>query len=148
MASLYDAAQRNAILARLAALTPDSSARWGRMSVGQMLCHLSDSMRMGLGELPVKSKGKRAFQVFPLKQLILYVLPFPKGSPTAPELLSTPPAEFQADQERLRGLLLKCAGMAGAGMGPEHPLLGRLSRAEWGVLGAKHVDHHFTQFGV
>lgn len=31
---------------------------------------------------------------------------------------------------------------------PLHPAFGTLSRRAWGVLGYRHVDHHFRQFGV
>jgi hypothetical protein len=47
-----------------------------------MLRHLRLAASMAVGELSVPSANKRAFQVFPLKQLILYVLPFPKGALT------------------------------------------------------------------
>ena len=48
------------------------------MDVVSMLQHLRLSTRMALGELPVPSANKRVFQRFPLKHLILCVLPFPK----------------------------------------------------------------------
>ena len=67
-----------------------------------MLAHLSQSARMALGELPVKSQGKRAFRVFPLKHLILYVFPFPKSAPTARELLAGPPAAGGGREARAR----------------------------------------------
>jgi hypothetical protein len=92
MRTLLDAADREAILGRLATLTPTSPRQWGSLSVTGMLCHLQESTRMALGEVEVKPRGKKAFQIFPLKQLLLYVVPFPKGAPTAPELLQGVPA--------------------------------------------------------
>ena len=50
-----------------------------------MLAHLNDSYRMCLGELKVKSKHL-PLRYTPIKQLVIYVAPFPKGAPTAPEL--------------------------------------------------------------
>src|SRR5437868_14413009 len=76
----------DAILNRLKALSVSSTRRWGSMDVTGMLQHLRLSGLMTVGDLPVVSKSKRAFQMFPLKHLILYVVPFPKGAPTAPEL--------------------------------------------------------------
>lgn len=146
MKNLLDDGARREILGRLDSLRADSAPRWGKMDAGRMLCHLSESMRMGFGELSVKSKGMRAFQRFPLKHLIVYVLPFPKGAPTAPELLAKKPERFDADRDTLRQLLAgapeRCKG------GAEHPLFGVLGAREWGALGYKHVDHHFRQFGV
>src|SRR2546423_12497167 len=71
----------DAILNRLRSLSVSSTRRWGSMDVTGMLQHLRLSGLMTVGELPVVSKSKRAFQMFPLKHLILYVVPFPKGAP-------------------------------------------------------------------
>jgi hypothetical protein len=118
------------------------------MSVDAMLAHLCLSARMALGELPVASKNKRAFQVFPLKHLILYVVPFPKGAPTAHELVPVEVGEFATQQEALGKLIERLGAGPDVGMGPAHPLFGPLSRREWGVLVHKHSDHHLRQFGA
>jgi hypothetical protein len=102
---------------------------------------------MALGELPVASKNMRAFQVFPLKHLLLYVVPFPKGAPTARELLPVEVGSFEAQQKSLAGLIERIAMGPGAGMGPAHPLFGPLTRREWGTVVYKHCDHHLRQFG-
>src|SRR6185503_20603867 len=104
-----------------------SAPRWGRMDSKAMLTHLKQSALMALGELPVASKGKRAFQVFPIKHLILYVAPFPKGAPTAPELLVPDPASVDAIQSELVSLIERIGAGPRVGYGPVHPLVGRLS---------------------
>jgi len=138
-----------AILQRIGAVRSTSTPRWGRMDAKAMLTHLRDSARMALGELPVEGKGKRAFQVFPIKHLILYVAPFPKSAPTAPELLVPDEA---ASVDGIRSELVSLIERIGAGpregYGPVHPLFGRLSFREWGVATYKHTDHHLRQFGV
>jgi hypothetical protein len=139
---------REALGRRVAGLTPGASALWGRMTVDRMLSHLSQNARMALGELPVKPRGKRAFQVFPLKHLILYVLPFPKGAPTAPELLAGPPMAVEDEKSTLVDLLARLGGGPREGTGPTHPLFGPLTRQEWGALVYKHSDHHLRQFGA
>jgi hypothetical protein len=119
------------------------------MDARAMFTHLRDSARMALGELPVASKSKRAFQVFPIKHLILHVVPFPKGAPTAPELLVPDEA---ASVDDIRSELVSLLELIGAGpregYGPVHPLFGRLSYREWGVATYKHTDHHLRQFGA
>ena len=148
MGSILNESDRTAICNRLRSLSASSTARWGRMSVPEMLQHLRLSAQMAVGELKVPSKNKRAFQVFPLKQLILYVVPFPKGAPTAPELL----ADAAASLEEERAAVLALLGQIGAGPqeggGPAHPLFGPLSRREWGTATYKHTDHHLKQFGA
>jgi hypothetical protein len=148
MRSVLDEGDRKALCRRVASLTAHSSPQWGRFTVATMLAHLCQSTRMALGELPVKPRGRVAFQRFPLKHLILYVFPFPKGAPTAPELLAAPPGPFEADQSTLQTLLERLGAGPCDGAGPVHPLFGPLSRKEWGALAYKHSDHHLRQFGV
>ena len=149
MGSILNNVDRTAILRRIGSVTSASVPRWGRMDAKAMLTHLRDSARMALGELPVASKSKRAFQVFPIKHLILYVAPFPKDAPTAPELLVPDEA---ASVDAIRSELVSLLELIGAGPregdGPVHPLFGRLSFREWGVATYKHTDHHLRQFGA
>jgi hypothetical protein len=118
------------------------------MDVVGMLQHLSLSARMTLGELTVVSKNKRVLQVFPLKHLILYVIPFPKGAPTAPELKPVDATSFEEARAALLGLLERIATGPREGAGPAHPLFGPLTWREWGVVNYKHADHHLKQFGA
>ena len=148
MGSILKDSDRSAIVNRLQSLSASSAGRWGSMDVAAMLQHLRLSAEMALGELTMPSSNKRAFQVFPLKHLILYVLPFPKGAPTAPAL--KPGLETPLDQERtaLLSLLERIASGPDQGAGPSHPLFGPLTWRQWGVLTYKHADHHLRQFGA
>ena len=148
MRSILNEGDRAAITGRVRSLSVSSTARWGSMDVAGMLRHLHLSTRMALGDMQVPSANKRAFQRFPLKHLILYVLPFPKGAPTAPEL--KPNAEVSLEDERAAVLeLLERLGTGSRdGVGPDHPLFGPLTWREWGAATYKHCDHHLKQFGV
>ncbi len=133
---------------RVASVAESSTPRWGKMTALAMLSHLCRASLMALGELPVQPHGKRVFQVFPMKHLMLYALPFPKGVPTAPELLEDEQRSFAAAQALLQSLLQRIGAAPTTGMGPTHPLFGRLSWQEWGALMHKHADHHLRQFGA
>jgi len=98
--------------------------------------------------LQVASKSKRALQTFPLKHLILYVIPFPKGAPTAPELKPVDAALFEEERAALLKMLERIANGPHEGAGPAHPLFGPLSWQEWGVATYKHANHHLKQFGA
>ena len=148
MGSILNESDRTALISRINSLTDSSTARWGRMDVVGMLQHLRLSTQMALGELPVVCKNKRPFQMFPLKHLILYVLPFPKGAPTAGELYPDGTSSFDEERATVVNLLQKIGTGPADGMGPAHPLFGPLSRREWGVATYKHVDHHLKQFGA
>ena len=147
MSSLRTEAVRNNLIQRLQNLTPASKPKWGNFDASHLLCHLHDSLAMALGEVSTLSANKKAFQCFPLKHLILYVFPFPKGVPTAPELLVRVPAEFEQDRQRLIGLIGRIAAAPRA-KGPVHPFFGPLDNEEWNSLAAKHISHHLKQFGI
>ena len=148
MRSILNDGDRAAIDRRLRSLSVSSTGRWGSMDVTGMLQHLRLSARMTLGELSVPSANKRAFQVFPLKHLILYVLPFPKGAPTAPELKPDVAASFEEERAAVLELLERIGTGLREGVGPAHPLFGPLNWREWGVATYKHADHHLRQFGA
>jgi hypothetical protein len=146
MPSLRDAATRNATIQRLQRLTPSTKPKWGKFDSGRMLCHLNDALRMGLGDLAPAPMNRKALQHFPLKHLIFYVLPFPKNVPTAPELLSSSPTDFEADRRHLVELIDRLASSPKSA-GPTHPAFGPLTNDEWNSLQCKHIDHHLKQFG-
>ena len=148
MGSILNEADRKAISDRVRSLSVSSTRRWGSMDVAEMLQHLRRSALMCVGELSVAPKIKRAFHMFPLKHLILYVLPFPMGAPTAPELKPVDQASFEDERAALLELLERIGTGLSDGMGPEHPLFGPLSWREWGVVTYKHSDHHLKQFGA
>ena len=148
MGSILNEQDRAAIDRRLRSLTVSSTRQWGSMDVVAMLQHLRLSARMTLGELSVPSVNKRAFQMFPLKHVILYVLPFPKGAPTAPELKPADSVSFDEERAELLELLERIGTGPSDGIGPAHPLFGPLTWREWGVVTYKHADHHLKQFGA
>jgi uncharacterized protein DUF1569 len=148
MRSILNEADRAEIGERMRSLSISSTGRWGSMDVAGMLQHLHLSTRMALGELSVPCKNKRVFQVFPLKHLILYVFPFPKGAPTAAELKPVVASSFEEERAAVLELLERIGTGPREGAGPTHPLFGPLSRHEWGVATYKHTDHHLRQFGA
>jgi hypothetical protein len=148
MGTILNESDRAAIDSRVRSLSVSSSARWGSMDVAGMLRHLRLASLMALGEYSVPSANKRVFQVFPLKHLILYVLPFPKGAPTAPALKCDAAASFEEERAGLLEVLERIGTGLRDGIGPAHPLFGPLSWREWGVATYKHTDHHLRQFGA
>lgn len=148
MGSILNEDDRAAICNRFRSLSASSDRRWGTLDVVGMLRHLQLSARMTLGELDVRSANKRAFQVFPLKHLILYVLPFPKGAPTATELKPDAGESLEVERAALLALLERIGTGPHDGAAPAHPLFGPMTWREWGVVTYKHADHHLKQFGA
>ncbi len=147
MKTMFDDTARGDILSRIGRVTAESRPRWGKMNAEMMLAHISESMRMACGELAAKSKNL-PLRYFPLKQLIIYLLPFPKGVPTSPELLPSDARTVEHSKSELARILRAFSERASATEWPEHPAFGRLTKRAWGVLTYRHLDHHLRQFGV
>ena len=144
--SLYDPARRQELVDRLARLRPDAAARWGKFTAPQMVTHLIEGMRMAAGELTV---APRHLPLLPIvRPLVLHVFPFPKGAPTARELLARVPTTWEADVGTLRTKVEAVREPAPGTRLPDHPAFGPMSARDWGVLLYKHADHHFRQFGI
>lgn len=147
MKSVWQETTRRELKERLANLTPDRPARWGRFSAPRMVAHVTDSFRSAIGELAVKPKNL-PLRYPPLKQVIIYWLPFPKNAPTAPELLARQPGEWSSDIASLQALVDRFAACDPGGPWPDHAAFGSLTGAQWGILMYRHADHHLRQFGV
>lgn len=148
MGSILNETDRAAIVNRMRLLSTSSTRLWGTMDVTGMLKHLHLSALMALGEMEVPSSNKRVFHMFPLKHLLLYVVPFPKGAPTAPKLKPVDAASLEEERAALLELIERLGTGPSEGAGPAHPLFGPLTWREWGVVTYKHADHHLKQFGV
>jgi uncharacterized protein DUF1569 len=145
--NLWQDETRAECMARARRLTPDSQRVWGKMSVDQMLAHMVDAFRMGLGELPVRSK-KLPIRHWPINWLIIHWVPFPRNTPTAPEIVARKKASVDEELRELEAAMNRFAARRGVKEWPEHPAFGAISGNSWARLGYKHVDHHLRQFGV
>lgn len=151
MKSLMNASDRSEIDARVAALRPDSTRRWGRMSVGGMVCHLNDSFQVVLGEREA-GRTPRLHERTLMRWVALHTpVPWPKGVPTVraadQESGGTPPGDLERDKATLRATMERFVNEIAPGKSV-HPIFGTMSEAEWGHWGWRHMDHHLTQFSA
>ena len=147
-ASMWDPALRASFVERVKKLDRDKRAAWGKFSASGMLAHLNDSYRLCTGELKAKSKNL-PLRFTPIKQLVIYVAPFPKSAPTAPELLARCDGAVLDDEKKAyEAMLAKLANIKPGDPLPAHPAFGMLTHKAYGVLMARHTDHHLRQFGV
>ena len=146
MATVYDAAARQRLHARIDALTADARPRWGRMNVGQMLAHCDGHLRHSLGE-PLTPVNK-PIRFFPLNLLVIYLLPTPKGLPTMDELRDMAPGAFEEGRTRLKQSLEKLGALPRDTRMPVHAAFGKIGHHAHGTLAHNHIDHHLKQFGA
>ena len=148
--TLANARDFEEIARRFAMLRPEAERRWGRMSVGGMLCHVDDSYRCVMGERPL-SMAKIAI---PPKMAKFFALRcpmrWPRNLPTGETLRQggggTPPAEFTRDRAHLLetlGRFCVCTRLIAV-----HPFFATMSKEDWMRWGYLHADHHLRQFSA
>jgi hypothetical protein len=149
MHSLFDPADRESVVGRLASLQPGAARQWGKMGAGQMLAHCSAAMEVATGETPRKQAliGK-IFAPF-VRRSLLGEKPFSRNSPTDPTFIVTDERDFEAEKRRLTRLVnVFCESGPEKASSQVHSFLGKLRGEEWGVMMYKHLDHHLRQFGA
>jgi Protein of unknown function (DUF1569) len=150
MRTLSSLSDRREVLMRISNLSPADRAKWGRMSVHEMVCHLTDSYLCALGEKSASS-STGLFQRTLMKWVALQVpLPWPKGVPTRPEMEQgkggSAPVEFNQDLAALVAVVSRfCDQLPQPAL--QHPIFGPMDSADWWRWGYLHADHHLRQFG-
>jgi hypothetical protein len=150
MKSLYNANDTVEIQRRLAALTGDRQALWGKMNVGQMMAHCVVALEAATGEreIPHRLIGRLLGRL--VKPLALgNDKPLKRNSPTAPEFVIAGDRNFEDERARLAALIdrFATAGPAGCTTRP-HAFFGPMTPEEWAILNYKHLDHHLRQFNA
>jgi hypothetical protein len=139
------------LLLRLDGLNAAARPRWGRFTAGELLCHLADPVRLALGDKQAK-RVPGPLGLPGVAQAVVWILPWPKGAPTATEFLPgggmTHTTTFEEDKQALLAVLRRFGETPSARAFAPHPVFGRLSRRGWGRLMWRHVDHHLRQFGL
>ena len=121
-----------------------------------MLAQVIQSVGMMTGDVTVADAPiPWVMRHAPLRQLLIYVLPFPKGLPTAPELLErtaasdgVSPTEWSDELRAFEHALGRIPDVARTGRWPAHPAFGPLSGHQSAALQRRHLEHHFRQFAV
>lgn len=148
---LFHSQGKEKIVSRVNALTPNSKALWGKMSVGQMLAHCNVAYEIvhepGKHTSPGPI-GKFFARVF-AKGTVIGDKPYQQSSPTAPMFIIKDPRDFESEKARLLAYINKTFEQGAAHYdGLENMTFGKLSAKQWNTLFSKHLDHHLRQFGV
>jgi hypothetical protein len=155
--SVGDASAREALLRAgmwdaLAALRPDTPARWGRMTAQQMVEHLEWTFACSTGACTVDCYIPEEH-----RPRYLAFLATDRPTPQAfenPALTSgLPPlahADLAAALAAMRSEVDRYLALAAEAPDARrmHPLFGPIDAEQWSRTHYKHVRHHFTQFGL
>jgi uncharacterized membrane protein len=147
---VFDAAALERSIARVMALTPDTTARWGRMNAAAMFAHLNVAYEMVYdGTHPRPNAIMRWLLRTFLKNGVCGPAAYKRSTPTAPAFRITNDRDFFRERERLLAYVRRVQAEGRAGFeGRESLSFGPLTATEWQVLFGKHFDHHLAQFGV
>jgi len=147
----FDSATTKNTLARLEKLSPDTQPNWGKMNAAQMLAHLNIAYDITYKKTPTNYNFFMKFMLktFVKKSVVQENPPYPKNSRTAPAFIIADQRDFDKEKEQL----IKYIGETEKNgkvyfEGLAHDAFGKMSAKEWSVLFQKHLDHHFSQFGL
>lgn len=150
MHSLFTTDGQVDFLQRIHALSPDSQPIWGKMTVGQMLAHCQEPLKIAFRE----RKGSWSLIGFLFgsrakKKFVNSPEPFDRNLPTDSSFKQTTPKEFEPEKAKLIEYVARFRTLGEAAITTDkHPFFGDMSPREWEYLTLKHLDHHFRQFGV
>ena len=122
------------------------------MTAAETICHLSDALKVAIGEKRAEPIGKWFTRTLMKWGALRSPTKWPRGVRTVPECEAgaggTPPAEMEKDLNELRELVERFSGQPRDFAFAEHPMFGPMTDAEWLRWGYLHLDHHLRQFGV
>lgn len=148
--SIFDPATTEAMLTRLEGISADTTPQWGKMNAGQMLAHLNVAYDITNGKLPVSyNPFMRLMLKMFVKKIVVGSKPYAKNGQTAPVFIIEGDRDFATEKAKLIANMKAVeAEGAAAYEGRVSPSFGKMSSQEWSNQFWKHMDHHFTQFGV
>lgn len=151
MKNLLNMEDNKEMVGRISSVSISDRPLWGKMNVSEMLVHLADQIRIGLGTKETKFVGN-AISTSIAKYAVLLGVPAPKGKVnTVPELKQgaggSKTVGFDQDKKTLIDMVNDFSKSHGADTFREHPYFGNLSKKQWGRLAYIHINHHLKQFG-
>jgi len=146
MKTIFDQSTRDEMIRRIQAIDEHSSARWGKMSVSQMLKHCSQWDEMAQGKTRYRqSLIGRLFGKMALRDM-LKDEKMKRNLPTVPSFVIRGSSDVETEKKKWIQLMHQYADYPTDGF--IHPFFGAISKENTGYLVYKHADHHLRQFGV
>ena len=145
MKSVFDQSTREELIKRINALDETSAARWGKMTVYQMLKHCTLWEEMLLGKKVYRqSLLGRIFGKAALRSM-LRDEPIKPGLPTVPSFKVSGNGDVADAKAEWVALISQHGDHENSGF--VHPFFGKLTAEQAGQMAYKHIDHHLRQFG-
>lgn len=139
------------ILTHLDKLKPTTEPIWGSMSAQRMVEHLSDSLKMAVGQnvFPLEIPEDRIPR---MKEFLFSDKPMAKNIEVAfankNEKLRCDDLELAIDELTENWLEFEEYFSENDLVTSVHPYYGEMNFEEWNRLHSKHITHHLNQFGL
>lgn len=148
--SVFDPKTTEETFNRLEKLNYMSKPQWGKMNVAQMLAHLNVAYDLTYDRIPYKSSFfKKLLLKLLVKPLIVSEKAYKKNSHTAPEFIITNERDFEKEKSKFIDNVKQTEAHGIKYFeGRESTSFGTMTAKEWSTQFYKHINHHFTQFGV
>lgn len=148
--SVFDPKTTETTFNRLEKLSYISKPLWGKMNAAQMLAHLNVAYDLAYERIPYKSNGFKKFILKLLvKPLVVSEKPYKKNSHTAPEFIIADERDFEKEKSKFIDNVKQTEAHGTKYFeGKVSTSFGAMTAQEWSTQFYKHIDHHFTQFGV
>jgi oxepin-CoA hydrolase/3-oxo-5,6-dehydrosuberyl-CoA semialdehyde dehydrogenase len=143
---------KETLLQRLDQLNGDSKAKFGILTPQHMVEHLTITVKLSAGRIPIPVFEPNEKQLARKQALLFTDIPFPQGV-KAPGLPDTLLELRYPDLETAKAELIKSYEayhllfQENQTKHTPHPGFGLLNYEEWELFHAKHMDHHLGQFG-
>jgi oxepin-CoA hydrolase/3-oxo-5,6-dehydrosuberyl-CoA semialdehyde dehydrogenase len=143
---------KETLLQRLDQLNGDSKAKFGILTPQHMVEHLTISLKLSVGKIPIPVFEPNEKQLARKQALLFTDIPFPQGV-KAPGLPDTLLELRYPDLETAKAALItswdayQLLFKENPTLQTLHPGFGPLNYTEWELFNAKHMDHHLGQFG-
>ncbi len=146
----FDPLTTTQTLSRLDKLSNTTKPVWGKMNSAQMLAHLSVPYDIVYGK---KESNPSFFTKLMLKMFVKKIVvgekPYAKNSRTSPDFIVADERDFEKEKARLITNIKETEAKGGSYFeGKDSGAFGPLTTKEWSIQFYKHLDHHFSQFGV
>jgi hypothetical protein len=147
MKTIFDTVTRQDLAGRIKTLTIDDKAKWGSMTVSQMVKHNIRWEEMMSGKLKIKRKLlSYIFGKVALNNLIGDEKPIKQSIPTFEELkVKEVAVDIEEGKKKWISLIEEYASYNKENF--VHPFMGKMTREQVGQMVYKHTDHHLRQFG-
>ncbi len=147
--SVFDSSTTSTVLSRLEKLSSETQPQWGKMNASQMLAHLNVAYDMTYTPKTKNSAFKKWMLKLFLKKIVTGEKPYPKNSRTAPEFIIKGDRDFDKVKAQFITYVEQTEKNGVSYFeGRDSPSFGPMTAKEWSNLFYKHIEHHFTQFGI